>query len=148
MTDLTIRPTAKFIIVRAVFATLIFLALEIAWYTQWREKEALHFLPMIVPLIFLWPARSALQRQFTKLTISGDRLRLETGAFSKCARTILLTKVQDVHVDQTMIQRMFGVGSISIETAGVGSRETIQDIDNPQALADQLLDRAHQGSAQ
>ena len=148
MSDLTIRPTAKFIMVRTVFATLIFLALEILWYTQWREQEALHFLPMIAPLILLWPAKSALSRQLTRLTISGDRLRLETGAFSKCSRTILLSKVQDVHVDQSVTQRMFGVGNISIETAGAGSRETILDIDNPQAVADELLNRAHQGSAQ
>lgn len=146
MTDLTIRPTAKFIVVRTVIATLIFLAIEIVWYTQWREKEELHFLPMIAPLIFIWPLLRAMRRQLTKLTISGDRLRLETGAFSKCSRTILLSKVQDVHVDQRMMQRMFGVGNISIETAGAGSRETIVDIDNPQAVADQLLDRAHQGS--
>src|SRR4051794_13811486 len=108
--DLTIRPTAKFIILRTVIATLIFLALEIVWYTQWKEKEALHFLPMIAPLILLWPALRAIRRQFTKLTISGDRLRLESGAFSKCSRTILLSKVQDVHVDQSMMQRIFGVG--------------------------------------
>jgi uncharacterized membrane protein YdbT with pleckstrin-like domain len=148
VSDLTIRPTAKFIMVRTVFATLIFLAVEIAWYMYGRDKEALHFLPMIAPLIFISPALHALRRQFTSLTISGDRLRLESGTFSKCSRTILLSKVQDVHVDQTVTQRMFGVGNIAIETAGVGSRETLVDIDNPQAVADQLLDRAHLGNGQ
>jgi membrane protein YdbS with pleckstrin-like domain len=147
VTDLTIRPTAKFILVRTVFATLIFLAVEIAWYTQWRENATLHFLPLIAPLIFISPALRALQRQFTRVSVVGDRLRYESGAFSKSTRTIQLSKVQDVRVDQNVTQRMFSVGNISIETAGETSRLTVPDVDNPQAVADQLLDRAHQGSA-
>jgi uncharacterized membrane protein YdbT with pleckstrin-like domain len=146
VTDLTIRPTAKFIIVRTILVALIFLAIEIAWYTQWRDVEVLHFLPMIAPLLFISPALRALQRQFTSFTITGDRLRMDTGAFSRSSRTIQLSKVQDVSVQQTVIQRAFGVGHIWIETAGQASRVTLDDIDGPQAVADQLLDRAHQGS--
>ena len=47
MTDLTIRPTAKFIMMRALFAVLVFLDVEIAWYTQWRENDKLRFVPII-----------------------------------------------------------------------------------------------------
>jgi putative membrane protein len=132
--------------VRTVFAALIFLAIEIAWYTKWRDVEALHFLPMIAPLVFVSPLMRALARQYTSFTITGDRLRMESGAFSKSSRTIQLSKVQDVSVQQTVVQRAFGVGHIWIETAGQSSRVTLDDIDNPQAVADQLLDRAHQGT--
>jgi membrane protein YdbS with pleckstrin-like domain len=133
--------------VRTVVAALIFLAVEIAWLTQWREKEALHFLPLIAPLIFIWPGMKALRRQFITVTVSGERMRVETGAVSKSSRLIQLSKVQDVRVDQTMMQRMFGVGNISIETAGEASRLTLEDIDDPHGVASQLLDRAHSGDA-
>ena len=66
---------------RAICAVLVFLAVEIAWYTQWRENEKLRFLPIIAPLVLISPALRALRRQFTKTTISGDRLRYEAGAF-------------------------------------------------------------------
>jgi membrane protein YdbS with pleckstrin-like domain len=148
VTDLTIRPTAKFIIVRTVFAGLIFLALEIAWFALWRENhqdDVLHFLPVVAPLIFISPALYALKRQFTSVIVTGDRLRMETGAMSKSSRTIQLSKVQDVRVDQSVMQRAFRVGNVSIETAGEASRLVLNDVDNPQAVADQLLDRAHQG---
>ena len=147
MADFTIRPTSKFIMMRTVLAALIFLALETVWFTQWREVEALHFLPMVAPLIFVWPGLKALRRQFTTVTVSGDRMRVETGAGAKSSRLIQLSKVQDVRVDQSMTQRMFGVGNISIETAGEASRLTLEDIDDPQAVANQLLDRAHLGDA-
>jgi membrane protein YdbS with pleckstrin-like domain len=147
VSDLTIRPTVKFIMVRTVVAALIFLALEIAWFAKWRDVKELRYLPLVAPLIFLWPGLRALRRPFTTITVTGDRLRLETGALAKSTRTIQLSKVQDVRVDQTMWQRTFGVGNISIETAGEASRLTLVDIDAPQAVADQLLDRTHTGSA-
>jgi len=53
VSDLTIRPTAKFIMVRALFAVLVFLVLEIAWYTQWRETERLTFVPILAPLMLI-----------------------------------------------------------------------------------------------
>ena len=146
MSDLTIRPTAKFIMVRTVFAALIFLARgDRLVHAMARVRERCISCPMIAPLVFISPLLRAMRRQFTTVTVTGDRLRLETGAFSKSTRTIQLSKVQDVRVDQRMTQRMFGVGNISIETAGEASRLTLEDIDNPQAVADELLDRAHQG---
>jgi len=61
---------------------------------------------------------------------------------AKTTRTIQLSKVQDVRVDQRPGQRMFGVGDISIETAGEASRLTIPDVDHPQTFADEILNRS------
>ena len=148
MTDLTIRPTAKFIMMRAIFAVVVFLAVEIAWYTQWRENDKLRFIPIVAPIVLISPALRALRRQFTKTIISGDRLRYETGAFAKSTRTLQLSKLQDVRVDQNVTQRMFGVGNLSLETSGEASRLTIEDVDSPQSLADEIMNRSHgQGTA-
>jgi putative membrane protein len=128
---------------RAIFAVLVFLAVEIAWYTQWREIEKYRFVPIVAPFVLIWPLPAALRRQFIKITISGDRLRYETGAFAKSTRTMQLSKLQDVRVDQNVTQRMFGVGNLSLETSGETSRLTIEDVDSPQALADEIMDRSH-----
>ena len=133
--------------VRAIFCVLIFLVVEIAWYTQWRDQEKLQFLPIIAPLVLVSPALRALRRQFTKTTIAGDRLRYDTGTFAKSTRTIQLSKLQDVRVDQNVTQRMFGVGNLSIETSGEASRLTIEDVDQPQTLADEILNRSQHGTA-
>ena len=81
-----------------------------------------------------------IQRQTVKLTIAGEKLRYETGLTSKSTRLIQLPKVQDVRVLQSMGQRMFGVGDISIETAGENSRLVVENLDNPQQLAEQITD--------
>jgi hypothetical protein len=38
---------------------------------------------------------------------------------------------------------MYGVGNISIETAGEASRLTLVNVDNPHALANEILNRSH-----
>jgi uncharacterized membrane protein YdbT with pleckstrin-like domain len=49
-------------------------------------------------------------------------------------------------VDQRLAQRMFDVGDLSIETAGEASRLTIANVDSPQALADEIMNRAQKGN--
>ena len=141
MPDLTIQPTAKFIKAGAILAAVVFLALEGSYLVLWRSDVGAWV--MIVPaLILIWPASKALRRRLTRVTITGDRLRYETGLATKSTRTIQLPKVQDVRVDQGFQQRLFNVGDLSIETAGEASRLTIHNVDDPQALADEILNRA------
>ena len=142
MPDLTIQPTAKFLKAGTILAALVFIALEVLYLVQWRD-QAPNWVMIFPPLILLWPLARWIKRSMRKATITGDRLRYETGFTSKSTRTIQLTKVQDVRVDQGLMQRMFSVGNISIETAGEASRLTLFHIDNPQGLADEILNRAH-----
>jgi uncharacterized membrane protein YdbT with pleckstrin-like domain len=120
---------------------LVVIGLEAVIFTQ-VDPSARTWL-MFLPLLFLaWPATRYLRWRFTKATIAGDRLRYETGLASKSTRTIQLTKIQDVRVDQQLVQRFFNIGDLSIETAGESSRLTIHNVDDPQVLADDLMTRA------
>lgn len=81
-----------------------------------------------------------MRRRLIKLTILDDRLRYETGVLSKSTRTMELTKIQDVRVDQTLGQRVLDIGNLSLETAGESSRIVMRSIDNPHAAADRILE--------
>lgn len=143
-----VRPTAKFLKAGAILATLVFLALEIACLLWWNTTVGSALIMIAPVLILLWPAARAFRRQYTKAVITGDRLRYESGMTSKSTRTIQLSKVQDVRVDQSMIQRIFNIGNISIETAGEASRLTIENVDDAQGLADEILNHSQHGAAQ
>jgi membrane protein YdbS with pleckstrin-like domain len=47
--------------------------------------------------------------------------------------------VQDVRVDQTLFQRMFRMGNLSVETAGETSLLTMRNVDNPDQVANEIL---------
>ena len=81
-----------------------------------------------------------IQRRLVKLTILDDRLRYEAGFLSKTTRTMDLSKVQDVRVDQTIGQRMLNIGNLSLETAGESSRIVMPSVDRPHEAADRILE--------
>jgi len=144
--DFTIKPTAKFLKAGTAIAVLVFLALEIGCLVSWNEKVGSPWIMIAPALLLLWPAARGLRRLWTTTTVTGDRLRYEIGAISKSTRTIQLSKVQDVRVDQSLMQRLFNIGNLSIETAGEASRLTVHNVDDPQALADEIMNRSQRGA--
>jgi uncharacterized membrane protein YdbT with pleckstrin-like domain len=146
VSDRIIRPTSKFLKAGAILLAAVVAGLEIAYFAKMRDERDLDALAAVLPLVLLWPAVRWMRRRFTKAVVAGDRLRYETGLASKSTRNIHLMKIQDVRVDQTVIQRMFSVGDLSIETAGESSRLVISNIDDPQQVADELMTLSHQGA--
>ena len=145
MEELVIRPSMKFIKAGYAAAIVLFCS-SIVVQSQFGDSlGSLPFwmIPGLFALLSFWPASRHLRRQFTQMTMVGDKLRYETGMLSKATRTIQLSKVQDVTVRQTIGQRMAGVGDLSIETAGESSRLTFPNIDRPQAIADRIIDASH-----
>ena len=150
MSEMTIRPTMKFIYMGYAVTVLIVAALVVATMRlQWPPSipSAWHpWIPWLPALLLLWPLKRHLRNRFTKMTILDDRLRYETGILSRNTRTVQLSKVQDVTVHQRLGQRILGLGDLSIETAGKSSWEAIVNIDRPQEIADhinQLSERGH-----
>jgi uncharacterized membrane protein YdbT with pleckstrin-like domain len=146
VSDVTIRPTAKFLKAGTVLAAIVFIGLEIAYLVWWRQQVDT-WVMILPPLILLWPLVRWGRRQTMKTTIAGDRLRYETGLASKSTRTIQLSKIQDVRVEQRITQRIFGVGNLSIETAGETSFLTLMNVDDPQGLADEIMNRSQTSAA-
>ena len=142
VSETIIRPTMKFIflgyvLVVVIVAVAVGLGLRMAWPAE-IPPAAQTWLPWLPTLLLLWPLKRHLRNRLTRMTILEDRLRYETGLLGKTTRTILISRVQDVTVHQSVGQRIFRTGDLSIETAGGSSRETIFNIDNPQEVADRI----------
>lgn len=151
MSEMVIRPTMKFIyfgyvVVLLIVAPAVVLALRVHW-PPWIPLPLQPWLPWLPVLLLLWPLKFHIRNRMTKITILDDKLRYETGFVSRTMRTILITRIQDLTVHQRMGQRMFGVGDLSIETAGESSRLTIPEIDRPQEIADHINQLSEKGSS-
>jgi uncharacterized membrane protein YdbT with pleckstrin-like domain len=146
MEDTVIRPTMKFIRLGYAVVLLVIVVGAILFFTmippdnEWRDKPWIMAVPAV---LLIWPIRRHIAQRFTKATIAGDKLRYEVGALGKTTRNISLPKVQDARVDQAVIQRMFGVGNLAIETAGEASRLMIRNVDRPQQVAEEILAASH-----
>jgi uncharacterized membrane protein YdbT with pleckstrin-like domain len=132
-------------VVVLIVAALVVATMRLQWPpsipSAWQP-----WIPWLPALLLLWPLKRHLRNRLTKMTILDDRLRYQTGLLSRTTRTILVSRVQDVTVHQRIGQRVFGLGDLSIETAGEASRLTIFQIDRRQEIADhinQLSERGH-----
>lgn len=139
MNDRVIRPSMKQVKAWYVFVVLVIIAAVVLYGKYWPPQDRLPWIPAVPVLLLLIPVRKHIRRQSIKVTITGDKLRYESGLLSKTTRNIQLSKVQDVRVDQSLVQRMMAVGDLSIETSGESSRLEVDNIDAPQAVADEII---------
>ena len=138
MAESIIRPTMKFIKAGYVAALLLVIALAAATLLLgWPV-----WIAWLSPLLLLWPLWRHILNRRTCITILDDKLRFDTGFLSTTTRTILISRIQDLTVHQRVGQRLFGVGDLSIETAGESSSLTIPGIDRPQQVADVINELA------
>jgi len=143
MPDTIIRPSTKLIKLAYWLAILLAAALQVYRSIGSAPRAVVVWLLLLPALILVWAAGAHIARRFTKLTVTAERLRYESGILSKSTRTMELAKVQDVRVDQSLGQRMLSLGNLSIETAGETSRMTIGNIDRPNEVAERILEAAH-----
>jgi uncharacterized membrane protein YdbT with pleckstrin-like domain len=139
---LKIRSSVKSI--KAGYVVCLFIAIAIAAFISTRETaDARLWTLLVIPAaLALYLASKHMAKAYTQLTIENGRLRYESGMASKSTRTMDLSKLQDIRVDQTAMQRMMGIGNLSIESAGESGQLVMLGVDNPQAVADRILDLA------
>jgi uncharacterized membrane protein YdbT with pleckstrin-like domain len=151
MAEMIIRPTMKFIYLGYAVVVVIVVASAVAMmrvqWPPWIPSPWQPWIPWLPALLLLWPLERHVRNRFTKMTILDDRLRYERGILGRTTRTVLISRVQDVTVHQRIGQRIFGVGDLSIETAGKSSWEAIVDIDRPREIADHINEHSQSGNS-
>jgi uncharacterized membrane protein YdbT with pleckstrin-like domain len=125
------------------YAFAVGMASAIAAYNS-RRDEPVNWLYLLPALLFVWTCIKHFARRFQVMTLTDGRLRYDSGLVSRSTRTLDLTRVQDVSVDQSFGQRLLGIGNISIETAGERGGLVMKAIDRPRQIADYILDSARQ----
>ena len=77
------------------------------------------------------------------LTVTNKRTIQRTGLFLKKTTEVLHRDVRNIEINQSMFQRMFGVGSIGITSAGQSGIEVqlsgVRDPDGVKAVIDRYL---------
>jgi uncharacterized membrane protein YdbT with pleckstrin-like domain len=95
-------------------------------------------------LFFFWlivpPFMAYFQRSAAVLRIFPDRITLERGIFSKCYQDYNPRDIRSIDVDQSFLQRMVGIGDITISTAAtVEGSEQFKSIPDPKGVRDLIL---------
>lgn len=77
----------------------------------------------------------------TKLEIGDGEIILEQGLLSKARTEVDITTVRSVKVYQSFFNRLFGVGNVSVFTAGDAPEITAEGMPRPQEFKDIIKGR-------
>ena len=123
--------------VKLGLAVCVVLLLAVVW--AWRALEWPAPVLIVGVLPFLAPLKGWVKAARTSLTVEGSVVRLKEGLVSESMRAMDLSKLQNVFVERSAGQRMWGVGTLILETASENGRIAIENIDRPQEVADLIL---------
>ena len=140
MSDLVIRPSIKGVILW--YALSVFLLIAVVFFMQSRGFQPVElWAVLLLPIaIDLWASMKHIRLNARRLTLQQDTLRFEDGLISKTQRNIMLDKVRDVSMTQSLGQRLVGVGDISVEALGESGNVTLENVDRPREVADAILE--------
>lgn len=93
-------------------------------------------------------AAKYLENRTSRFSLEGDRLFMCRGIFMRSEEEIELYRVKDVRADFSLIQQIFGTGTISLISSdatgsGAGRRKTfaIQNVEQARAIREELRSR-------
>src|SRR5206468_13135286 len=95
-----------------------------------------------IPLIRGWIARRS-----SEFAVTNKRVILKTGFIHNKTAEMFLSKIESVGVDQTILGRVFGYGSIELRGTG-GSLEPFSNISRPLEFRRQIQEQIGQGLEQ
>jgi len=95
-------------------------------------------------LVFAWlviPLLVAIYRRHSLvLRVYSDRVALERGLFTKEHREFFIKDIRSIDVDQTILERLVGIGDLTISTAAtVDAAEGIPGVPAPTRIKDLLI---------
>ncbi len=88
---------------------------------------------------FVSPVYRHILRQREVYTLTTTRLEFSYGILSKVRRSIPLSKIQDVTVTRTALERVVGIGDIVIDSAAESGRISLRNIADPEVYATLIL---------
>ncbi|HEY6572138.1 MAG TPA: PH domain-containing protein [Candidatus Eisenbacteria bacterium] len=108
-----------------------------------REPGSSVSIPMILGAAILmlvgsaWMAAGIIGWKATEITVTSRRVLIKTGIVRRHTKEILLSKVESVTVDESMMARVLGFGTLTIHGTG-GTPETFDRVGRPHEFRRQV----------
>ncbi len=85
----------------------------------------------VVALVLLWLIVVWIRWQSTAYTLTDQRIKIESGVFSRASKIIPIDRVQDCSTKQSLVGRVLGYGRVEVDAAGAQGAEVLSHLPNP-----------------
>jgi uncharacterized membrane protein YdbT with pleckstrin-like domain len=118
----------------AVFALLLLSAMGVAFRAAENTKDIAWLFFVLAPLPLIRPY---LLYRFSEFAVTDKRVLVKTGILQRHTLETLLTKVENMSVDQSIWGRLFNYGTITVTGTG-GTKEQFERIAAPLEFRKQI----------
>jgi len=118
---------------------LVFLAL-----TRSSVSSDLRLIVLLMALgvVGIWAIVAWVRWTADALTLTDQRVILETGIVNRVTKVIALDRVTDVGTRQSILGSLFGYGTVDIHTASLGGAEYFSSVPFPDQVRDEVFVQA------
>lgn len=132
-----VSPSPIPVIIRGGFL-LILLALAAMLFREVPVMQIFMVVPMVIFTIGLVIIR-LIQRSFAIYTLTRSQLIVQKGVLNKQKKTIPVHKIQDVSYRQPILDRIFGLGDVIVESAGERGEVRLVSLHNCVEMSEKIL---------
>ena len=94
---------------------------------------------VVVAIALLWLIVVWIRWQSITYTLTDQRIKLESGVFSRSEKIIPIDRIQDCTTRMSLIGRMLGYGRVEVDAAGAQGAEVLQHLPSPGRFRDQVF---------
>jgi uncharacterized membrane protein YdbT with pleckstrin-like domain len=135
-----------FLLVRHLLMAIIVLAAVLTLITLTRTvlSSDVRLVLLLAALAFLgfWSIVAWIRWTADALTLTDQRVILETGIFNRVTKVIALDRVTDVGTRQSVLGSLLGYGTVDIHTASLGGAEYFSSVPFPDQVRDEVFVQA------
>ncbi|MBX3379310.1 MAG: dephospho-CoA kinase [Phycisphaeraceae bacterium] len=151
-TVLSFRPSAASIVIRPIRPIVILvLGFAILWWFVPAAPQRTLGLAVLLALLILRVVWQAVWVACARYELTTLRVRATTGVFSRFGAEIPLARVQNTFLSRSFLERLAGIGTIGIASAGTGGIEVLWSmIDDPAGVLSKVrrqLDSSESGNS-
>lgn len=92
-------------------------------------------------VFFIRPIIRHMRLKRTVYTLTGAKLEIRTGIFSKDTKNIPLRHIDNVEVSETLKERLIGIGDVLIDSAALDTKMVMNNIRDPRKYADMIMEQ-------
>jgi uncharacterized membrane protein YdbT with pleckstrin-like domain len=127
-----LRPHWRRIVVPVGLLPIVVGLASYGWFTLPSDaaRQALRWVILVAALaILVWFSfRPLLRWLTTRYVVTDRRVLMRNGVLSRNGRDVPLTRINDVSFSRTMVERLFGSGTLIIESAGDRGQVILKDV--------------------
>jgi len=92
-------------------------------------------------VFFIRPIFRHMRLRRTVYTLTGAKLEIRTGIFSKDTKSIPLRHIDNVEISETLKERLMGIGDVLIDSAALDTKMVLNNVKNPRKYADLIMEQ-------